>query len=488
MSPAEQRKRGIQWNNWKREVPRLRAEVKKLRRENRALKAEIRTLKGAYEVEVEALKLRVEELSIMVFGRKQEEETEKGESIPEEKQKKLKKSRPHESFRRPCPKPEEVTQRETYGVSHICPRCGDPLRPRATITRFLEDIVLWMGEGLNRLKIVTEQTIETAECPRCRKRFSAIPISKQMTSLEENVRSRIVYAITRLGQPWQAVREDLRTTFGMEVSEGEIASILRGEATAILPEFHAIGTRIREGPANHKDETSWPVQREGQGNYAWVETASDGPDTRYLLGRSRGKGNAKELQMGHEDQPTVTDQYGAYEDLENHGLCWAHPKHKFKELAESDVLPTMKRAHCAAFYGAFCRLYLDVAAVVDAPYDQEARKKAAEAFVPRIGELMQGDDRDPRKLMTWKNSFREHTQEYLLCVREPKVPMTNNKAEREIRHLVVKRKLGFGSRTQRGADTMSILLSVSRTIQNRKPENFYAEYRRVKEECRAMRA
>ncbi|MEK7137098.1 MAG: transposase [Patescibacteria group bacterium] len=57
--------------------------------------------------------------------------------------------------------------------------------------------------------------------------------------------------------------------------------------------------------------------------------------------------------------------------------------------------------------------------------------------------------------------------------------MTNNKAERSIRPLVVKRKLSFGSRTQKGADVMSVLLSVCLTTWWRKPRNFYAAYEAI---------
>jgi hypothetical protein len=58
-------------------------------------------------------------------------------------------------------------------------------------------------------------------------------------------------------------------------------------------------------------------------------------------------------------------------------------------------------------------------------------------------------------------------------------PMTNNKAERSLRPLVIKRKLSFGYRTQKGADVMSILLSVCLTTWWKNPENYYATYRGI---------
>lgn len=67
--------------------------------------------------------------------------------------------------------------------------------------------------------------------------------------------------------------------------------------------------------------------------------------------------------------------------------------------------------------------------------------------------------------------------EYLLCVREKDVPPTNNKAERSLRPLVIKRKLSFGSKTQKGAEAMATLLSVLFTLWWSRPENFFAAYR-----------
>ena len=56
--------------------------------------------------------------------------------------------------------------------------------------------------------------------------------------------------------------------------------------------------------------------------------------------------------------------------------------------------------------------------------------------------------------------------------------MTNNKAERALRPLVIKRKLSYGSKTQKGADVISILLSVCTTLRHQHPGT-YAAYREI---------
>lgn len=476
LSPEEIRQRMIDWYNWSKELPRAREEIRKLKEENKQLRADLARERKEREESVEALKLQIEELREMVFGRKRgggdDENGETGQGSSDSTPPKDTKPRPPSSFRRPTPTDEEVTEEKHYGIDS-CPDCGDPLKNLREVVRYVEDIVI---PALAGLKIVEKQRIETGFCRQCRKWHSAIPIRKQVCSLGENVRQRIIYCITVLGMTFEKVERDLKDTFGITVGNGELTHILTAEAAKLLPEYHDIDARIRGSPCQHLDETGWPVQREGEGQWGWVKTASDSPDTVFRLGRSRGKGNAEVLIQDH-DQSTVTDDYAAYDGCsEKHGLCWAHPKRKFQDLAESSTLTDERRLHCREFYDHFCTLLGDVKTVVYSPYDRSQRAKEADHFRPLIAALTQPSAHDPKKLATLKKTFLHNTEHYLLCVREPNIPMTNNKAERAIRPLVIKRKLSFGSKTQKGADVMSILLSVCLTTWWSKPKSFYAAY------------
>jgi len=476
LSQEEIDRRMMDWHNWRKENPRLREEVRRLRAENGQLRADLVREKREREEAIEVLTLRIEELSEMVFGRKRgggDDDPGTPNHSSEEEKPKNKEPRSRASYRRSTPTAEEVTEEGRYGID-ACPACGDALTNLHEAVRYLEDIVI---PALSGLKTVEKHTIETGFCPRCRKWRSAIPIQKQVCCLGENVRMRITYCVTVLGQTFENIARDLRDTFGIAVSDGEITRILTVEAAKLLPEYHAIDARIREDPCRHGDETSYPVQAEGEGQWAWVKTASRTSDTILRLGRSRGKGNAVELFPG--SQPTVTDDYAAYDALENHGLCWAHPKRKFQDLAESTTLAKTKKRHCQKFYARFRLLFRAVKAVHETPYDRAGRMKEAEVCRADIACLCTARSTDPKKLATLKKSFLQNTEKFLFCIREPNIPMTNNKAERCLRPLVVKRKLSFGSKTQKGADVMSILLSVCLTTWWKKPQNFYAAYQAI---------
>lgn len=475
LSEEEIRKRLTEWRNYKRLYPELREKYEQAKRRIRELEEALARERREREESVEALRLQIEELREMVFGRKRGGDDGGGqaEQRPSNTQPgKERKNRLPSSYRRPVPTDEEVTQESFHGIDQ-CSECGTALTQLREAVRYLEDIVLPVLAGL---KTVDRQRIETGFCPRCRKWRSAIPIGKQVCCLGENVRRRIVYCVTVQKQTFEDIARDLKDTFGIAVSDGEMAHILTTEAAKLLPEYHDIDTRIRGSPCAHLDETSWPVQKEGEGQWGWVKTASNTPDTLFRLGRSRGKGNAQAL-IHDRDQPIITDDYAAYDGCaEKQGLCWAHPKRKFQDLAESRMLAPNRQEHCRTFYERFCNLFTAMKAIVNSPYDRVERATGAETFRREISGLTVPDVTDPKKLATLKATFLENTERYLLCVKEPNIPMTNNKAERSIRPLVLKRKISFGSKTQKGADVMSILLSVCLTTWWKKPGNFYAAY------------
>ena len=63
--------------------------------------------------------------------------------------------------------------------------------------------------------------------------------------------------------------------------------------------------------------------------------------------------------------------------------------------------------------------------------------------------------------------MRRHRDELLTFLDEPEVPFDNNHAERAIRPAVMIRKNRFGNRSNRGAETKAVLMSVYRTLQQR---------------------
>lgn len=62
----------------------------------------------------------------------------------------------------------------------------------------------------------------------------------------------------------------------------------------------------------------------------------------------------------------------------------------------------------------------------------------------------------------------------------PFLPLTNNIAEQSLRHLVIKRRISFGSASYQGAYTLSILFTVVRELLRRNPDTYFQAYRELR--------
>jgi len=73
-------------------------------------------------------------------------------------------------------------------------------------------------------------------------------------------------------------------------------------------------------------------------------------------------------------------------------------------------------------------------------------------------------DREARRLA---KRLHKYWDELFTFLEHPEVPATNNHGEREIRFAVLIRKIIYGNRSDHGAFTQSVLMTIFRTLQRR---------------------
>jgi hypothetical protein len=73
-----------------------------------------------------------------------------------------------------------------------------------------------------------------------------------------------------------------------------------------------------------------------------------------------------------------------------------------------------------------------------------------------------------------QNIFRERAARLYHWAKNSTIPADNNRAERELRPLVIARKISFGSQSEQGALTREILMSVLHTLRKRTQDVFGA--------------
>lgn len=85
------------------------------------------------------------------------------------------------------------------------------------------------------------------------------------------------------------------------------------------------------------------------------------------------------------------------------------------------------------------------------------------------------NDSDPKKLKNIKLQFINYEEEWFTCLDYDGVPCDNNKAERMLRHFVIKRKISFGTKTKKTSENFSVLASVFMTYWKKYEKNFFSQ-------------
>ena len=420
----------------------LRKRVKELEDQNKDLNGK-----------VEALSFQFEQIKIKLFGKKP--------ILNRIIQRRDKKERDIFSYKRPVPT--SITETKPHSID-LCLHCNQTFKKKWVKIFFEEDIPLPIQ------KSVIQHEVEVGYCSSCKRQSSGIPIPSKKVILGENVKKYVCILSIANRLTHSQIQENVRDIFDISISIGEIGNILETEANNLRPEYQVLKESVLMQNGTHYDETGWNVQKEEQGRFAWVATGTENFDTVFFLGRSRGKGNIEDIGKG---KLGISDDYGAYKNaFEDHQLCWAHPQRKLRDLAESEEFGQRKKKRIITTYQDFSNLY------------QNIRKKLGEEISPYLksrfqnlfNQITESHFLDPTPLSKLKISLRKNKEKYFTFLNHKGIPIDNNKAERALRHLVIKRKISFGSKTQRGAETTSILASVILSLKWNNPENWFKTY------------
>lgn len=175
-------------------------------------------------------------------------------------------------------------------------------------------------------------------CSECHQWQMAAPLPNTRVILGPNVQKYICYLSVMCRLSFAQIQNVLQDTYQFPVSEGEIAKILEREALHLRSHFEQLKAKIRGEPGVHLDETGWKLLQGGDTSYTWVMSGVESGASVFLVGETRGKGNAETLLGEDYNGFVVTDDYGAYRKLSYHQLCWAHLIRKFRDLAQAGEL------------------------------------------------------------------------------------------------------------------------------------------------------
>lgn len=342
--------------------------------------------------------------------------------------------------------------------THICPDCKNPLtQTKNTITHVVEDI----PEPSKTKTIVTRYLIERQWCTTCKKEVTAKPpgvIPKSRLGINLVVQLLIWKYVARL--PFLTMVYLLKSTYGVTISSGAIVAILQRTKECFGRRYGDILKHIRAAPVKHADETGWRIK--GVNSWAWAFLTQDA--VYYTIEETRGGGIARKiLAPSKKTDVLVRDDYAGYKNLPlMHQSCWAHLLRKsHEEIAQKTVSGEMKKLH-KKLKTLFCLLQEDTAK----PFDREERERYYHEYLQDIQNISNCtyQSSDAKRIQT---RIKNQGKNLLTALLYKGVSLTNNAAERAIRPLVVTRKISGGSRSDTGAETHAVNMSIIQTIKMR---------------------
>lgn len=255
------------------------------------------------------------------------------------------------------------------------------------------------------------------------------------------------------------LRELLQELTGLELSIGLIDQTLRQSAGQVAPVEEALLQAVEQSSLLHVDETGW--QEGGLSLWFWVFRAADG--VIYWIG-SRAKERFVNALPEGLSGPLMSDGYSVYRHYANRLRCWAHLLRKARGLAEATCRLTREVG------GALLALMGQLIQTVQAT----GRTDLADLGVrqtPEVERLKALCERHRDSPSDKLGQFcREMLKDWTVIIRplyDPGLPLTNNAAERQLRHWVVARKTRFGTRSEQGSRALALLASIIDTCRLR---------------------
>jgi transposase len=241
-------------------------------------------------------------------------------------------------------------------------------------------------------------------------------------------------------------------------------------ADALEPLYQQIIFEMRKSLYLHADETGWTM--DGKKAYAWL-FANDLFKV-FAFRETRGSKVPKEI-LGEEKSHLIliVDRYCGYSPLPfRRQFCYAHLLRDVKKLKLEFPDDEQVSVFCNDLMEQLTKaMKLKNKSLSRRKYISEARKIKKE-----IIRICNEQANDPG-VQGIQNIFRENEDKLFHWVENPDIPCENNFGERNLRPVVILRKISFGCQSERGMRTREILMTILHTAKcrGRNPVHFLAE-------------
>lgn len=271
--------------------------------------------------------------------------------------------------------------------------------------------------------------------------------------------SLIVFMNMRMRMSRPRIREFLLFWLGIELSTGTINQCIHESGRSVAPLENQLIAELLASDLLHADETTWLIA--GKPFWLWVFVTTT--VTLYYIAL-RSNELVRNL-LGEYKGWLMSDGYKVYREIVKRLRCWAHLMRKAKGIAESldqGAAAFGKRAH------EVLKILMDaVYQAREGPQGINLEEKylvLLEDFSAECEQMLDSKHEKARKLAV---EFLNDWEAIFMVLRHPHLPLTNNEAERALRHWVIMRKISHGTQSDEGTRVFALLASVIDTCRQR---------------------
>ena len=340
-----------------------------------------------------------------------------------------------------------------------CPDCGGTLqRCNRRRTRIIEDI----PENIE--PVVTEHTIHRDYCAKCQKHVElVVPEAMPGAMLGHNLVGLTSWFHYGLGITIDQVVDILGYHLQTRLTPGGLVDAWRRLAVVLIPWYQQIGRQARDSAVLHADETGWRVS----GQTYWLWCFANHQVCYYMIDRNRGSPALQKFFTEAFAGTLIHDFWAPYESVEtdDRQYCLVHLLRELEKVDLHNDSPEWQ-----AFAKKLRRLIRDGIRLRKRPDFTPQRYESRILLIDRrLTALAQwrGPDNQPiyrdADALRLAKRLRKHWDHLFTFLDKPEVPFENNFAERMIRPAVILRKNSQSNRSEQGAATQAILMSIYRT-------------------------
>lgn len=338
-----------------------------------------------------------------------------------------------------------------------CPDCGSPLQECSGVReRVIEDIP-------EAVRIETVQhVIHRDWCPHCRKAVEPIVTEAlPKASIGNGILVLCVWLHFSLGNTISQILEVFNFHLQFKISQGGLVQMWHRLADLLFAWYEEIRQDIQKTGVLHGDETGWRVN--GKTHWLWCFTSRTA--TIFTIEQSRGSPVVLEFIQECFNGVFVSDFWYAYNVLScAKQKCLVHLLRELERVWKSKD----SRGDWSRFCKKLKRLICDAIRLRKRrdELEETTYQRRCQRIEKRLELIIEHEwsNQEARRLI---KRLKRHQDELFTFLSNPDVPFDNNFGERSIRGAVIMRKNSYNNRSDRGARTQSVLMSVFFTLKQR---------------------